>query len=226
MRTSHNELLVANHSDIDLRTKDNPRSIINLVPIYISKRIEVIPQDIFEMNEGDLAKQGRVDVIDKRLRHSFWLEYGVAQSKRKTMSMTDVFRGVCSEDYFKKSVTLNSFKLAYILTPPVDYKIALNEMLTLSLDALREILEMPIYDENGKVNPKVAAVKLSAITDVINRERGSTVQRIEMKSQSLNVNVEQQAERTVDDIDLEIKRLEAKLNTPKQIDVSSSKSKS
>jgi hypothetical protein len=203
-RAQKNELILFDESDIVLREESNPRSVINLVPPYLQTQIKVIPEEFLDMEEEELKVAGRCDIVENRLKHSFWHEYTNAQLKGRSMNLVNVYSGVCSSHYFKNSIIHNSYKLAYILIPPASYRIALDELLSISLEQIRDIMTTPHRDAKGKVDAKLAAVKVKIADSIIMRVKGAVVQKVEQKN--LNVNVD------VEDYDEKLRELEAQIN--------------
>lgn len=213
------ELEVIRKEDIDIRDPSNPKSVINLVPSSMGNAIKAIPLDFFAMDEEELKKMARADIVENRLRHSFWLEYGHACLAKREINMSNIVNGVCSKDYFLKHILTNSFKLAYMLTPPPDYRVQMAEILTLGLAKLREILAMPIESAHPKtgekvVDSKLAGVQARIVEDLMTRSHGHPLRTIEVTSKNMNLNVDVTNEveiKDVSQIDAEIKKLEGEL---------------
>lgn len=200
-----------------IKDVNNPRSVINITPSSVSNAIRYIPETVFAMGEKELKEHAKPTEIEERLRISFWNEYDRAQHTMKAMNLSNVYGGVCSQTHFLKNIVSNSFKLAYILTPPTDYQLRIEEMLNFSLDQVRDILAQPHVFPDGAPNPKMADVKVKIFESLLERVKGAVAQRVESKN--LNVNVE--AGRSVqkadvitspDEIDKKIRELEADLN--------------
>ncbi len=195
----------------------NPRAVINLVPPAVQRAIENVPQDFFSLTEVELEKespQGKWTIADRRMRTSFWLEYTRSQDTGHAMSMSLVYGGICSRNYFYESFLTNKARMAYLLSQPADYKIAVEEALTCSVDKVREILEMPLYDPvTGRPDTKVAEAILKAFKMLDDRVKGAVVQRVEQKN--LNVNYEAGKKpgatpETMDDLDKKLADMRAR----------------
>jgi len=175
---------------IGLRDKSNPRSLVNIVPLSVSKAIDVIPDSIFEMTDGEIRKIGKIDQTEELLRINFWLEYDRAQMGNRKMNITNVICGVCSLQYFQKNIVSNSFKMAYIARPPIEYTLQIEDLLRISLEQMRDILLLPHVKPDGSVDAKLADVKTRIHDSVELRARGAVPHRVETKN--LNVNVDSQ----------------------------------
>lgn len=179
----------------------------------VGSRLQAIPEDVHVMTDKELEGTGNITFYDRRLRHAWHIELTNATKRRLKMNMANIWGGVCSKDYFHKIVINNSFKLAYITRPPFDYRVSLEELLSLGIEQLREILLLPHVNEKGKVDARMADVKAKIVQDIVNRVHGQVIQRVEVKSQNMNVNVEATREvESVEDIDAKIRELESQLN--------------
>src|SRR4051794_12800675 len=98
--------------EVGMRDKENPRSLINLLPTNVARALEVIPEDMLLQNEEELRKLVNPDVLEERLRIAFWSEYDAAQRQQRKMRIASVYGGLCSSTYFAKRVITSSFKLA------------------------------------------------------------------------------------------------------------------
>lgn len=193
------------YSDVDFTDISNPHSLVNLLPPYLANNIKAIPEKLLLMTEEELYTLGKCGPIESKMRTAFWMEYNHSLlGKRKQMAVGNIFTGICSKAYMRECFN-NSFKLAYILRPPANLKVALHEMLDIGLKQLRSILEMPHVDENGKFDSSHAGLKLKAMDTIMSRLMGGVVQRVEQKN--LNVSVEANPQ----DIEAEIRQLEDKI---------------
>lgn len=201
------EIVEVDYSDVDFNDPSNPESLINLLPPYLANPIKAIPESVLLMNEDDLYKAGKCGVIESKLRQAFWMEYNHSLlGKKKQMAVSNIFTGICSKSYLRDCFS-NSFKLAYILRPPANLKVALHEMLEIGLSQLRDILVLPHIDEKGKFDAAHASLKLKAMETIMSRLMGGVVQRVEQKN--LNVSVDASPK----DIEAEIQELEDKLKS-------------
>jgi hypothetical protein len=195
-------------AEIGLRDKSNPRSMINLLPSNVAQALAVIPEELLLHCEEDIRKLSRPDVLEERLRIAFWLEYDSSQRNKRQMRMSQVFGGLCSSTYFAKKIITNSFKMAFICTPPSDYRVTIEELLQLGLRQMRDILLLPHIDDNGKPDARVADVKYRIVQDLHNRVHGQVIHRVEMKSTNVNVDAtEAVLPSSMTDIDAQLKQL-------------------
>jgi hypothetical protein len=201
------EVMEFDYSDVDFNDPANPQSLVNLLPPYLANPINAIPEQILLMSEDELYKAGKCGVIESKLRQAFWMEYNHSLiGKKKLMAVSNIFTGICSKAYLRECFN-NSFKLAYILRPPANLKVALHEMLEIGLSQIRDILVLPHIDDKGKFDASHAALKLKAMETIMSRLMGGVVQRVEQKN--LNVSVDANPK----DIEAEIKELEDKLQS-------------
>jgi hypothetical protein len=234
-------------ANYEVTNRDDPRSIINLVPEVIQTAIEQVPDWLLAMDPRELRdhfrnkakaereerlKQGldgaateswQPSFTDDRLRLSFWNEYEASQALKRPMQMTRVYAGICSRQYFYDKVITNYLRMAWLLCPPQSYAVSLEEALLFGIDQMRDILTIPHVDSRGKVDPKIAKVKLDIVNMLDQRVKGAVVQ----KTQALHVHastdkLKSQApikEEDMAELDRRLKELElesAKLASPQQ----------
>jgi len=188
--------------------RSNPRSIINLVAVKTQEAIENIPSQVWDMSEKELKKAGDVTHTVDLIRRSFWGEYDQAQVGKRNIVTTNVYAGICSQNYWVQRIQGNPIRLAYVLTPPKSYQNRIEVLLDIATDQILEILELPNTKKDGTADPMLGNVKHRIWETLLNRARGSVVQRSESKI--LQANVEVQGKKTVEIDDLtpdEIDRL-------------------
>jgi hypothetical protein len=198
------DLVDIDYNDVDLMDATHPSSLVNKLPSFISNSIRVIPDSILSLDEELLKKEGRCDIVESRLRQSFWLEYDRACMRGGKMNVSAIYSGVCSRKHFH-SILSNTFKVAYVIRPPINYKVALHELLTIGIEQMRQILITPHIDEDGKFNSSHANQKLKIMETVFERALGAVVQRVEQKN--LNVSVESDGE----DVEAQIREVQEKI---------------
>jgi hypothetical protein len=171
-----------------IKDKSEPRSIINITPGNFSRAVELIPDEFFELSERELRHNGDCGEIEEKVRIAFWREYDQAQVAKRNIHVTNVHKGTCSQQHFYRKVLTNPYKMAYVLTPPQEYALELEEMIAVGFRNLREIMALPLYTSKGFVDARVAEVKLKIFESVMNRAKGALVYKTESKN--LNVNVD------------------------------------
>ena len=169
-----------------IKDKTNPRSVINITPSTLSTKIAVIPDSIFEMGEDELRIASRATLIDEQLRISFWREYNSAQDNEKMINLSNVYGPVCSQSHFIKRIITNSHKIAFMLTPPQDYKLRLESMLDFGFAQYEEILRLSNTDAKGNPNTKLIAEKHKIIDTIHQRVMGAIPHRIDTRNVNLN----------------------------------------
>ena len=75
-----------------------------------------------------------------------------------------------------------------MLHPPVSYEASMAEMLDASTTRLREILSLPLYSENGKVDHRTLSLQIKIHELVVNRVKGVNPHTLNINQKSLNVN--------------------------------------
>lgn len=215
-------------SDCSILDREQPRSIINLVPPKVGKLFEeaykALP-DLFFMSQHKLYKKiskdyGRVTPTDHRLRMSFWQEYDRAQADQTSIIMTNVYKGVCTREYLYGTYLQLPYNVAWLLCAPATYEVAMEEALSFGIDQLRDILETPHKDpKTGKVDTKLAALKAKIITTLDIRVKGAVTQKVDNRHLHISTSKKGMQEvyaavegKTMDDLDAKLARLEKRLN--------------
>ena len=179
---------------VDYELADSTTNILNLVPmtarIPILNCIEQAP-DLFGLDEFDLLKKLKYlkaspNANDNRLRLAFWMEYDRIKAGDlggKQMKMSAVYNGICTGQYLTQRYLLCPERVAWMLCPPASYDVFMEEALVFGMAQLREVLELPLIDEKGKVNVGLASLKERIVMKLHERKYGAVIQK------SLNVNL-------------------------------------
>lgn len=185
--TKENELIIWDRSD--------PESLINMLPPEVSLRMETTLQkepDLFSLDEQTLSttlrkRNKNITATDNRLRLKFWSEYDLCKENgAKTMNMARVMRGLCSKEFFYKYYLREPGRIAWLLCPPINYMVKATEALEFGLEQMRDILATPHTDLRGRLDARVAALKITIFKLLEDRIKGSVVQKTENKSVSVN----------------------------------------
>ena len=195
----------------DAWDRTDPRSLINMVtPAFQAAMIEAqkASPDLFGLDEKALFKvlRGREEMpspTDNRLRMAFWLEYDRAQHNLCKMEAERVFAGVCTRGYFYGTYLKSAGRVAWLLTPVVEYEVKMREMLDFGMDRMRAILEIDPHPPGSKYpNVKLMELqaKLVAMTDL--RLKGGHTQRTEQKSLHVHMG-QKEAQKAIHDMSME-----------------------
>ena len=189
-----------------IKDEQDAFSVINMVPSYVAAGIRAIPDELFDLSIEDIEKKGEVDSSIKKLRIAFWIEYERAARTQTQIQMNNVTSGIVHNKFFAKKVATNSYKLAFILTPPENYKITMEEMLHMALSEERKILLTPLeikivkFDNEGSptsemtmIDSKLAAVKHKIRESLQNRLHGMPLHRSIQVTENTNRNVGENA---------------------------------
>lgn len=174
--------------DVVINDAENPRSVVSLVPPVVAERISQVPKDYLVMDERSLKEElirsgKRPSPMDNRARIAFWIEYNNAQNNGRSMFMTNVYGGVCSREHFYNALLTDKQRTAWLVCPPTQYLIAMEEMLSFGMDRVRdEILTLPVVNKKGEPNPRMAQVILDAVKMIDQRIKGAVIQRVETKN--------------------------------------------
>lgn len=189
-------------------TPQEPSSLSNHLPDVLLRRVEAIPAVYVEMTELDLSRLmplQKFSVQDRRLRISFWQEFHRASAEMQKVSIDSICRGICNRRHFLEQVCANPIRLSFLLLPPADYHLALEESLDTLVSKMRDIADLPVTNESGDPIYKNIDAIMKAFSHIDNRVKGAAVQRIESKSVNVNATA---VPSTVQDIDKRLQELE------------------
>lgn len=167
----------------DFFDRSDPRSLYNIVPMWMRDAIDRIDPRILLYGDVRLREISNADSKLNRIRLAFWSEYEEAQAMVKNIDFWQITRKTGITATFAKSmITQSQYTLAYVLNQPVEYSQFLEEALNAGLGRLREILDAPIVDaDTGKIDPRMAELMLKATAFIDLRVNGGiTEKRVNM----------------------------------------------
>lgn len=134
---------------IDLFTAENPYSLINLLPREVAdaiKRVKLEKPEYLEVDEREFRKQFASDghTLNQTvhcIRIQFWQEYERAMIEQRRMKAAWIYGGALSRPNFYTIFLKNNLKVAWMVTPPLNYVTRSEEMLRLAQDKIRNILD-------------------------------------------------------------------------------------
>lgn len=154
------------------------RSVVNLIPETLSKNAQKIPDAYRRFDEKSARKKFRPTPVMNQLRAAFWVEYNSVQThNHDKMTMARVYAGICSHDYWENVVIHSKEMLCWLLIPPQNYQALLDEAWDAGLSKLREIIDVPIYDEKGKLQIQASNLVIKVWQILDQRKHGSVVQK-------------------------------------------------
>jgi hypothetical protein len=133
---------------------------------------------LYELSERKLMAKYQFNDLDCRLRLKFWDEYTVAQDRGVSMKLANILKGACSAEHWKRVFTKDHRNIVWLLCPPSDYEACMEEMLYKSTMELRDILDLPNYDRDGKLDRGLLKLKKEIHELAANRVRGAVIQKL------------------------------------------------
>ena len=181
-----------------LFSPENPMAIAKMLPpIFCGHLLENVLKadpEVLELisDEDELLrhlkaeKHYRPTVNDQRLRYLFWQEYENAVLDNRKMIVSNVHSLVCDIKSFQKLfVGSLPYRTAFLLCRPAAYQHTLHEMLLHGMKRMRQILDLPETDANGKINTKIIELKLKVTAMVDMRVNGAPTQKVHQITQNL-----------------------------------------
>lgn len=192
---------------------EDPRSVVNLLPESVRERVLALPPTLAKLSLEELENLASVSRVDRRVRIEFWREHERAAQANMPMNMDACVRlsGLLSWSQYEFRLEKPE-RLAWLLCPPAEYQVQLQEALEIGLNRLVEIVQLPLYTQKGEVNTGVAAVVLQALKMVDQRLHGSVVQRmLTISKHQRETTVTNNTAISSENIDAKIAELEAKI---------------
>lgn len=190
----------------EMFNKDNPRSLISLLPpgmansiINSFKKNPDLLEMYLERDDARFEKLTKPTITDHLLRMSFWNEYYRAQNQGDMMRPHYIYESVCPKDHFFRIIQ-RPHRAMWILTPPEDQTKQMEVLLAKGMRRLDEILSLPMTS-GGKINVAVAnlIMKTAIVLDV--RLKGQATQKVEITNKH-------EVKMTAEDVEKRIRELE------------------
>jgi hypothetical protein len=203
--------------------KNDPKSLINLMPRECLRALEDVPVNLLFMGEDQLRREVFPSVRLNQIRIAFWKEYDMAHSSLSKMTLKGMIGFLDGLPTIHVRDALQTpTSLAWILCPPMSYDNMLEEALARGLGRINEILSLSFYDTDGDLDPKVVELILKATAFLDVRKHGMPTTRTETTAtvNQLSVNVTRRdlkqlgQHSRIEDIDAKIKQLESKMKIP------------
>ena len=175
---------VVSFKDVEKDFK-NPPILETLLPDEILNAVKGLPEEYRDLTEEQLEdKFPRPDATLLQLRMMLWREYDRAMELRHKMDFGRIHMGICTKATFLKFL-VKVKNLAWLVTPPKQYLIEVEEMGRAALRQMREIINLPI-NEDGVVNVKLGELKLKVMMALDMRLNGGYLHRSMQVTQNLN----------------------------------------
>jgi hypothetical protein len=138
--------------------------------------------ELFDKTEQELHAHLRElgktpNPTDNRLRMGFWREYELAQSKGYAqINVEAAVAGICTRQLFYERYLKIPEKLAWLMCPTTGYMVKAEEALEFGIDQMRDLLDRD-HIIGGKVDTKLAELKLKIVLALEARVKGAVVQK-------------------------------------------------
>lgn len=191
--------------------RSNPRSLINIAPSEVVDILEErMPIKYLYMSEEELDDEFNPNREVQKIRLAFWKEYECAQSELRHMTLSHISLQLGAPSIYLVRVLKDVTKLACILCPPRSYELFLEEGLMSGMKRLREIIDMPMYTDEGKPDHKAMEVVLKAVAFLDMRKHGGIVQKQLQVTMTKNSQQKLVETASLEEIDAKIRELENK----------------
>lgn len=203
--------LVTEEALNSLYDTDNPDALINrlpdrLVPIFHRVKNK-LPRTLLS-DEKAVRRYVNPDDRDDRVRLAFWDEYNASTAGNKKMSLQCILSGTTAWDTWITAYEPNDKRMCWIFTPPTSYVAQMRHILHRGTERLLEIINLPMVNDEGKVDIKIANLVLRAWQLADMRVKGGVMQKVQIEQKSMNLNLN--AESTVDNLRAQVSGMDLK----------------
>lgn len=127
----------------------------------LKSAIKNIPKQLINLSLIDLEKSFIPTDLDRIIKNDFWSEYQRARAVNKKMDLNNVYKENCSYTHWYSNIIGNPMRLLWILSPLNELTSEITSIKYLILSGAKEILDLPISDENGTLDYKVMEAKFN-----------------------------------------------------------------
>lgn len=161
--------------------------VLSLLPDALANSYRSLPLKAIEQDERTLRTILNPSEQQQMLRTRLWqlLNERLGYPGAPKISSSDLCRGVSNVEYLERAYSL-PYLVAWLLCPTLNYETRVETLVEKSYDRMREILELPLMGDDGKVDVKIAnlILQVAKMTDM--RAKGNYTERVEQKSLTVN----------------------------------------
>jgi len=169
--------------------RESKNSLINISPIGLAGNFESIPPSTLDKGLYELEKEIKPNEVMRQVKNRFWKLVDRHVVSGRGFTGDDVILGICGASYFRKEICYNSTHLAWLVLKDQTVEDRLEVLLEAATKRLEEIVSMPLTNKDGKLDVKAVDVFLKLYDRLLNRVKGSEIQRIENKTLSMKVDL-------------------------------------
>ncbi len=192
--------------------------IKSIMPETLASAIDQLDSGYLDQSETTLRTLLMPKPQQEAIRSRLWTLINERQrmADPPRIQLSELASGVGSIN-FVLSCFDTPLMVAWCAVPTMDYDTRIEAMLDTAYGKMKEILDMPLKDEYGKVDKSVAALILQVAKMVDLRSKGNYVERVEQKTLQVNASAKEAqqllglpVDATVEQIEERIKLLEGK----------------
>lgn len=210
---------------------DYVKAVIAMFPEPLATNYTLLPDAVLQQSETTiktlLSPSHQMEAIRSRL----WMLIKDRTKKNDTsrIQLSELAHGIAPLKYVEMCFE-KQYMVAWCGCPTMDYDTRIESLLDKSYKRLHEILEAPLYDDEGKMDNKVANLIIQVAKMVDLRAKGGYLERVEQKTLQVNATPEQASQMfgvekqlSMEEIEQRIKLLESggvvSIETKEVIDV-------
>lgn len=169
------------------------KTVYDMSPKPLRNKLDKIPDELFSLSPDELEQEvfgsDRTVIYKKKARVLNFLRYRLHDHVRRTMAegsfdIDVVLNGVCTNRYFYNKVCDDPARMLWIFTPPEDYYSMCNNLLNQSINAMQEILNTNLNDQEHRAYMPLLGLKFKIFKEMNSIVNGLPIAR------TVNVNKE------------------------------------
>lgn len=207
----------------ELFDRDDPRSLVNLLPAQLAKVFEspMVDKKMLYLTEREAERRLMPDSVIYKIRIAFWKVFEHARGTHTAISLRKIAELSGHPEHYVRSIIMHRpGAFTFILIPPSTYENELDEALMFGMRRLREdILTLPIkrtrWNEELGIEeevpiPENAKIILQAVAFLDMRKHGGIVQKQLTVHNDISKDTSKAAKQSLAELDQKIRELEQK----------------
>ncbi|WP_417353618.1 hypothetical protein [Flavobacterium alkalisoli] len=175
----------------------------------LGQNMRLASLQVENMTENEIRNSAKPTKTDEHLRVALWSEIELAEKEKRNVIQTNIFKGICSGEYWLKLVKEKPNKLAYIACPLRSYEVENRLIHNIGQQRMFEILSKSAVSANGKIDKGLADLQLKVYKFIDDKIKGGAVQRIQKHTTKDGETPKEIKD--LDALEVEVKKLEQKV---------------
>lgn len=196
----------------DKRHSEYLKSIVSLFPQVLANVYEDLDPKYLEQSEVTIRTLLKPTEQMEALRSRLWtlIKERTNIPDPPRIQLSEMAHGIAPLKYVESALQM-PLMAAWCGIPTMDYETRIEAMLDRAYFKLKEILELPLLDDRGKLDMKAASLIIQVAKMVDLRSRGNYTERIESKTLQVNASASEAQKMFGKDPSLTLEQIEDKI---------------